>query len=141
MSRRHSSTAECITCLGENKELKYIKIPLGIPLGSNEVTSIMEHFKSILRRDSTDLGFISQDLEPLNSVGRVGRSGIDKTFTLHRMIELAYEIKANIIIKAGPNAKWYLKRCPIDKLEDEIAKQAWRNTKRSTMWVIEWRDN
>ena len=101
----------------------------------------MEHFTSIQRRDSTDLGFISQDLEPLNGVGRVGRSGIDKTFKLHQVIELAYEIKANIIIKAGPNAKWYLKRCPIDKLEGEIAKQAWRNTKRSTMWVIEWRNN
>ena len=62
----------------------------------------MEHFKSIQRRDSTDVGYHESNLEPLNGVGRVGRSGIDKTFKLHQVIELAYEIKANIIIKAGP---------------------------------------
>lgn len=100
----------------------------------------MEHFRSIQRRDHTDVGYHESSLEPLNGVGRIGKRGIDKTFTLERMLELAYEIGANIIVKAGPNAKWYLKRFPVDKLDDEIAKQAWRNTSRATMWIVEWKE-
>ena len=76
------------------------------------------------------------NLEPLNGVGRVGNSGIDKTFTLDRVIELANEIKANIIVKGGPNAKWYIKRCNVEDIEEEIEKQSWRNTSRCIMWII-----
>ena len=116
---------------------------MGIPSGSNEVTSIMEHYRSIQRLDGVDVGYTGTGLEPLNGVGRVGVGGIDKTFTLERMLELAHEIDANIIIKAGLNAKWYLKKCPIDEIEGRIATQArWRNgTFRYKMWVVEWRDN
>ena len=53
-------------------------------------------------------------------------------------LELAYEIKANIIIKGGPNAKWYLKYFPKDQIQIKINKQKWRDTNRATMWVIEW---
>ena len=47
------------------------------------------------------------------------------------------ENKPNIIIKAGPNAKWYLKRFPINLLEIEINKQKWRDTTRCVMYIIE----
>ena len=97
----------------------------------------MEFLKKLERRESTDVGFHESNLEPLNGVGKVGKTGIDKTFSLERVIKLAHEINANIIIKAGPNAKWYLKRFPLDELDREIAKQAWRNTSRATMWIVE----
>ncbi len=53
---------------------------------------------------------------------------------------LAYHMdeKPNIIIKAGPNAKWYIKKCHPDTLEREIEKQKWRNVSRCTMYVINW---
>ena len=102
----------------------------------------MEHFRSIQRRDGVDVGYHESNLEPLNGVGRFGVGGIDKTFSFERMLELAHEINANIIIKAGPNAKWYLKRCPVDEIEGRIANQArWRNgTFRYKMWIVEWKD-
>jgi len=79
------------------------------------------------------------NLEPLNGVGRVGKSGIDNSFCFEQVLTLAYEIKANIIIKAGDNAKWYLKRCPNDLIDESIEKQRrWRDISRSTMWIIVW---
>ena len=48
------------------------------------------------------------------------------------------EHKPNIIIKAGKNAKWYLKYFQKDKIEEEIEKQKWRDTIRYTMYVIDW---
>jgi len=97
----------------------------------------MEHIRSIIRRDATDAGYHSSNIDPLYGVGKVGKRGIDKTFTMARVMELAREVNANIIIKAGPNAKWYLKRFSLDSLDREIAKQSWRNTSRSTMWIVE----
>ena len=85
-----------------------------------------------------DVGYHESNIEPLNNVGRVGKSGIDKTFTLQQVIVLAHEVDANIIVKAGKNAKWYIKRFDIDDIQQEIQKQIWRNTSRATMWVIEW---
>ena len=99
----------------------------------------MEHIRYMQRRDGVDVGWHNTNLEPLNGVGRVGKAGIDKTYTLEQVFHLAYEIKANVIIKAGKNAKWYLKRFPINEIEDEIRKQQnWRDTSRSTMWIIDW---
>ncbi len=98
----------------------------------------MEYCKSIEKFNGVDIGYHESNLEPLNGKGRVGASGIDKTFTLYQLIELAYEIKANIIIKGGPNAKWYLKYFPKDQIQIKINKQKWRDTSRATMWVIEW---
>ena len=47
--------------------------------------------------------------------------------------------KPNVVIKAGPRAKWYLKQCPKDLINIEIEKQrSWRDISRSTMWIIEW---
>ncbi len=95
----------------------------------------MNHFKTIEKRDGVDVGYRGSDLEPLGGVGRVGKCGIDKNYTLEQMIVLAYEIKANIIIKGGKNAKWYLKKFDIKNIE--IQKQSWRNSSRVTMWIIE----
>jgi len=97
----------------------------------------MEHIRSIVRRDATDVGYHESNIRSLNDVGKVGKRGIDKTYSLARVLELAREVDANIIIKAGKNAKWYLKRFPVDDLDREIAKQDWRNTSRCTMWVVE----
>ena len=44
--------------------------------------------------------------------------------------------KLNVIIKAGPRAKWYLKQCPKDLIDSEIKKQrSWRDISHSTMWI------
>ena len=97
----------------------------------------MEYFVRIERRDGADIGYHHSNLDPLNRVGCVGKSGIDKNFTLEQVMLLAHEIGANIIVKAGKNAKWYLKRCNPSEIEASIQKQAWRNgTKRYTMWTI-----
>lgn len=71
-------------------------------------------------------------------MGRIGASCIDKNFSLNQLIKLAYGIKANIIVKAGKNAKWYLKRVPKNEILDDIEKQGYRDTSRCTMWIIEW---
>ena len=99
----------------------------------------MEHIHKLDKTNGVDVFYGSKyNLEPLNSVGRVGKHGIDKSFTLEKLMVLAYEIKANIIIKAGPNAKWYLKRCNVEDIPTEIENQQWRDTSRCTMWIIEW---
>ena len=98
----------------------------------------MEHVVSLKKYCGVDVGYHSSNLEPLNSKGRVGKSGIDKTYTLEQVIQLAYEVEANIIVKGGPNAKWYLKRFLLEDIDNEIKKQKWRDTSRATMWVIDW---
>ncbi len=92
------------------------------------------------KRQGVDVGYHSANIHPADREGCVGKNGIDKTFTLEKMIDLAYKMpnKPNIIIKAGPNAKWYLKRFPKDVIESEIQKQTWRDTSRCIMYIIEW---
>jgi hypothetical protein len=46
--------------------------------------------------------------------------------------------KPNIIIKAGKNAKWYLKRLNNDLIDDAIINQQWRDTSRCVMYIIDW---
>jgi hypothetical protein len=49
------------------------------------------------------------------------------------------EQKPNILIKAGRNAKWYIKKIDRSVLKNEIEKtRNWRNVTRCTMWIIEW---
>lgn len=48
------------------------------------------------------------------------------------------EQKPNILIKAGPNAKWYIKKYDPRVIEEEIEKQSWRDVSRCTMYIIEW---
>jgi hypothetical protein len=97
----------------------------------------MEYIKSMNKLKGCDVGY-HDELEPMGGVGRVGKSGIDKTFSLEQVSILAYEINANIIIKAGKNAKWYLKKYNPNNIEAAIEKQKWRDTSRVTMWIIEW---
>tara|TARA_B100001094_G_C17766120_1_gene592748 strand:+ start:115 stop:414 length:300 start_codon:yes stop_codon:yes gene_type:complete len=98
----------------------------------------MEHILSMNKRYGVDVGYHDSSLDTLNNEGRVGKLGIDKTYSLDKVIKLAYDIKANIIIKAGKNAKWYLKKINLENIEKDIEKQKWRDTSRVTMWIIEW---
>ena len=100
----------------------------------------MEYVKIIEKRNGVDVGYNSSNIHPTDREGCVGSSGIDKNFTFEMVLKLAYKIenRPNIIIKAGPNAKWYLKRVQISEIEDAIQKQAWRDTSRCTMYIIEW---
>jgi len=66
--------------------------------------------------------------------------GYPKTLTLEEVLVLAREIGGNIIIKAGKNAKWYIKHFPRQELDAEIKKQAWRDTHRATMYIVEFKD-
>jgi hypothetical protein len=100
----------------------------------------MEHVKKIEQRKGVDVGYNGSNIQPIDREGCVGASGIDKSFTFEMVMELAYKLdnKPNIIIKAGPNAKWYLKRVQKDVIDNEIEKQKWRDTSRSTMFIIDW---
>lgn len=100
----------------------------------------MEHIKAIERRTGVDVGYKGSDIHPTDREGCVGASGINKSYTFDMVLELAYRMdnRPNIIIKAGKNAKWYLKNFQKDVIEDEIKKQKWRNTSRCTMYIIDW---
>ena len=101
----------------------------------------MEHITFLEKRIGADLGYHESNLRPANDEGCVGKSGLDKSLSLEEILEIAYKMneKPNVIIKAGPRAKWYLKRCPKDLIDAEIEKQrSWRDISRSTMWIIDW---
>ena len=101
----------------------------------------MENVTNLEKRIGADLGFGSANLHPANGEGCVGSSGLDKTLRLEEILKIAYEMdeKPNIIIKGGPHAKWYLKRCSKDLIDASIEKQrSWRDISRSTMWIIDW---
>jgi hypothetical protein len=100
----------------------------------------MDYVKNIEIRKGVDVGYHDSNIEPLNRERCVGKSGIDKTLILQDVLNLAYKIdeRPNIIIKAGPNAKWYLKRSQQDRIEDDIKKQNWRDTSRCIMYIIDW---
>lgn len=101
----------------------------------------MEHVKKMEKRLGVDIGYHDSNIVPVDREGCVGKAGIDKSFTLERVIALAYkqvDKKPNIIIKAGQNAKWYLKHCPKEEIEEGIEKQKWRDCSQATMYIIEW---
>ena len=100
----------------------------------------MQYIKTIERRTGVDVGYHSSNIHPIDKEGCVGQLGIDKSYTFEMVLELAYkmESKPNIIIKAGKNAKWYLKYFQKDTIEDEIRKQKWRDTSRCMMYIIDW---
>ena len=82
----------------------------------------MEHVKNFEKRIGCDLGY-HKNIHPKDGEGCVGKGGINKSYTLQQVIDLAYrmEEKPNIIIKAGINAKWYLKKFTPDIIEEERA--------------------
>ena len=102
----------------------------------------MEHVRHIERRKGVDVGYgKNTNIHPVDREGCVGAAGINKSFTFEMVLEIAYKMqdKPNIIIKAGENAKWYLKRFDKNVIEDEINKQhQWRDITRSTMYIIDW---
>jgi len=102
----------------------------------------MEHITSFTKQIGADVFYGDKyNMHPANGEARVGVNGIDKGLKLEQVIALAYpmEPRPNIIVKGGPNAKWYLKKCPLDQIEAEIAKQQeWRDVSRCTMHIIVW---
>jgi hypothetical protein len=101
---------------------------------------MMEHFKSIEKRKGCDVGYHNSNIDPIDREGCVGARGIDKSYTLDMVMNLAYKMpdKPNIIIKAGKNAKWYMKKIPINKIDEAIETQKWRDLSRCTMYIIVW---
>jgi len=101
----------------------------------------MEHFRNIERRDGVCIGY-KDDLHPEDGRGRVGKSGFDKTLRLNNIIDIAYTMenpRPNIIVKGGSNAKWYLKYCEEDKIDQKIEKTKWlKNAKMCTTYIIQW---
>ena len=82
----------------------------------------MEHFTNIEKRLRCDIGR-SNGLHPPDGKWRVGKEGFNKDLKLNDMIELAYTMenpRPNIVIKGGKNAKWYLKNCLIEELDQKI---------------------
>jgi hypothetical protein len=105
-----------------------------------QLRQTMNHVKKIERRTGVDIGYHSSNIDPIDREGCIGKNGINKSFTFEMVLELACKMadKPNIIIKAGKNAKWYLKHSQKDKIEGEIEKQNWRDTSRCTMYIIDW---
>ena len=83
-----------------------------------------------------------KNLHPVDGEGRVGKQGIDANYTLDMVTSIAYRMpeKPNILIKAGENAKWYIKKCPKGEILMEIEKMRnsvyGKNMKRATMYVL-----
>ena len=100
----------------------------------------MEYFKKIEKRNGCDVGWHGSNIQPIDREGCVGAGGIDKSYTLDMVMNLAYKMddKPNIIIKAGKNAKWYMKKVPVVEIDNAIEKQKWRDTSRYTMYIIVW---
>jgi hypothetical protein len=80
------------------------------------------------------------NLHPPDREGCVGKQGLDKKYTLAQVVALAQRMpeKPNIIIKAGANAKWYLKKCAPAAVEREVGQNNWRDVSRCLMYVIDW---
>jgi hypothetical protein len=102
----------------------------------------MEYVRNYEKRFGVDVGYHSSNIDPIDREGCVGKRGIDKTYTFEMVLQLAYKIedKPNIIIKAGPNAKWYLKKCPKELIEHNSDKQKWRDPSRCIMYIIDWNE-
>ena len=100
----------------------------------------MENFKRIERIEGCDVGWHNSNIDPVNREGCIGKGGINKSFTLEMVMNLAFKHpeKPNIIIKAGKNAKWYLKKIKPTDINQAMQSQKWRNTSLYTMYVIEW---
>jgi hypothetical protein len=115
----------------------YKKLTLQIKHGINNK---MEFIKTMQMREGVDVGYNNSNIHPENREGCVGVNGLDKSLLLHQVVDIAYKMenRPNVIVKAGKNAKWYLKRFPKDQIDVEIQKQTWRDTSRSVMYLIEW---
>jgi len=93
-------------------------------------------------RHGVDVGYFDSSLSVQNNMTHPdypeSKKGYPKDKTLEEMLVLAKDIEANIIIKAGKKAKWYLKHCPRHELDAEIEKRPrWKNSKNATMYIVE----
>lgn len=101
----------------------------------------MEHISSLTRKLSADVGFRGKEDINIEHPFRVGASGYDKNLNLSQIVEIAYSInpKPNIIVKPGPNRKWYIKNIPYNEIEESISHaNTRRNNEKSTLWIISW---
>lgn len=101
----------------------------------------------VTQRKGCDVNW-GHNLNPENREGCVGKAGIDKSYTLEKMVELAYKMeeKPNILTKPGPNSKWYMKKIDKQDIESEIEIVAQRKSRPTpeqlanyTMYIIEWK--
>ena len=100
----------------------------------------MMKMTSLVRFNGVDVGYKSlceRGPKKEGVDGREGVGGFNKDISFDKIIEKAQKYHANIIVKGGPNAKWYLKYFPVEDIQTEIKKQAWRCHGRATMWLIE----
>lgn len=103
----------------------------------------MDHINVLEVKRGCDIGY-HDEIYPQNLVEgqypRVGKGGFDKHLNLLEVLEIAYTMndsRPNIIIKSG-KGKWYLKSCPVDRIEEKIETQKWRDLKTKVMYVITW---
>ena len=71
---------------------------------------------------------------------RRGKNGFNGELDLDQMLAISYtfEPRPNVIVKGGPNSKWYIKLIPINEVHD-FDKQKWRSgLKNALLWIIEW---
>ena len=102
----------------------------------------MDHFTKIEKKLGCDIGR-SNGLHHEDGKWRVGKEGVNKNLRLNDLVELAYTMdnpRPNIIIKGGKDAKWYLKYCIADKIDEQIKKPYNRrdNVARCIMYIITW---
>jgi len=89
------------------------------------------------------------DVHPDDEYATDGKSGLLACLTLQEAINICSRMnpRPNVIIKAGPKAKWYFKgpypRSDIGPLVEQNAKKKWRekDTARRIMYVIVWNDD
>lgn len=103
---------------------------------------MLQYIKKFEMREGVNAGYHRSNVYPANREGRVGKHGIDKNLTLDQVVALAHSMdeKPNIIVKGGPDAKWYFKSIPIEKLNEMITKE-FRDVSKNTMYIIEWKNN
>jgi len=103
--------------------------------------SIFKQTMDTIKIEHADLKW-GKNLHPADGEGRVGKQGINANYTLNMLKVIAYRMpeKPNIIIKAGKNAKWYIKKCPKNEIIIEIEKMRSsvysENARRSTTYVL-----
>jgi hypothetical protein len=69
----------------------------------------------------------------------IGKGGFDKTLTIEEVIhEIAIPNGANVIVKGGKNAKWYVKNIPTELLDSSVrSKDKFYDVKKNyTSYVI-----
>ena len=93
--------------------------------------SELEYFE---KRNGVDVGYNNSNLPHPNYPD--SKKGYPKNLQLEEVIKLAKDINGNIVIKAGKNAKWYIKKINLENINKEIEKQNWRDTSRYSMYIL-----